>query len=212
MPHSSSVRDEIQVLLDGCPVHIPAGRRSIAAIRSYLETISLEQHRILCALRIDGEQVNLAEQFLTQKSFRQVTGETIHLDQMPMQLIETAIQQAADAREQVISAVALVLINDGCLAREFWWNLARQLKNPLLTLNLVPEAICAPANGSAPATQLRKWQFEQLAAVLKDVDERCWSEDSNLLADALENRVMPWLDALLRSLYLMRDTLRRATR
>ena len=56
------------------------------------------------------------------------------------------------------------------MARELWWNLARQLKEPVLTLSLLPDNACGPANGRASLTQLRKWQLEQIAAIIKDVD------------------------------------------
>jgi hypothetical protein len=135
-----------------------------------------------------------------------VEGKTVSLDRMPLQLIETAMHQVSDAREQVHSAVVNVLINDGVMAREFWWALTKDLKAPLLTLSLVPESVCGPANGCASLHQLRKWQLQQLASLIKRVDEACWSEDTNILSDALENNVLPWLDSLQQSLDLWHET------
>lgn len=73
--------------------------------------------------------------------------------------------------------MVLVLINEGVGAREFWWRLAPDLKAPLLTLSLVPEFACGPANGRASLTQLRKWQLQQLAGIIREVDEAWWTED-----------------------------------
>jgi hypothetical protein len=202
----SATHHEVEVKLDGHSIELPTERRSLNAIRSYLETLALEQQRILCSFSVDGAQTNLAQPSFSQRSFLRVDAKTISLDRMPLQLIETAMHQVAEAREQVHSAVVNVLINDGVMAREFWWGLTKDLKAPLLTLSLVPESVCGPANGCASLHQLRKWQLQQLASLIKRVDEACWSEDSNVLSDALENNVLPWLDSLQQSLDLWHET------
>jgi hypothetical protein len=196
----------LEVILDGQPVCLPSGRRSLTAIRSYLDILALERQRILYSLRIDGEPANPGQPLTEEAVFTRVEGETIDLEQMPLQLITAALQQTARTREQVQSAVALVLINNVPAAREFWWKLARELTEPLLTLSLLPETICGPANGRASLRQLCKWQLQQLAIILKDVDAVCWSEDPMALSAALENRVLPWLDSLRQSLSLWHET------
>jgi hypothetical protein len=101
----------------------------------------------------------------------------------------------------------MVLINDGALAREFWWELTSDLKQPLVTLTFMPNHSYANPGGGASISQLRKWQLQQLGAILKDVDEACHAYDTMQLAGALETRVMPWLESLSASLNLMRETL-----
>src|ERR1700694_261750 len=64
--NSASTGAELEVMLDGKPVVLPAQRRSLAAIRSYLETLALEQQRILFSLRVDGARVNLSAMLPTQ--------------------------------------------------------------------------------------------------------------------------------------------------
>ena len=189
-------RGDILVMLDGLPVGLPAGRRSLPAIRSFLETLAMEHQRILCSLSVDGQPANLGQLPASRADFARVEAESIELDDMPLQLLKTARQQTAAARSHVESAVALVLINDGQIAREFWWDLARELKEPLLTLSLLPEDACGPAHSGASLKQLRKWQLQQLAAIIKTVDEACWSDDTMALSNALENRALPWLDKL----------------
>ena len=201
-----SIHEQIDVLLDGLPIQVPPERRSLAAIRSYLEALALQHQRIVCAFSVDGERANLGHPLAGRKTFRRVDAKTIQLDQMPLQFLETALQQTAHARERVASAVTLVLVNDGCVAREFWWSLTHELKAPLLTLCLLPDDICGPANGRASLTQLRKWQLQQLGNIIKDVDEACHSEDTVLLSDALENRVLPWLQSLHEHISLWRQT------
>ena len=100
----------------------------------------------------------------------------------------------------------LVLINDANRARELWWGLALSLKEPLLTLSLLPENFFNPVNGSAPLSQLRLWQLEQLGCVIKDVDDSCDAEDPAVLSDMLEKRALPWLDSLQSSLRLWLET------
>ena len=196
---------EITARLDGLTVELPPERRSFAAIRSYLESIALQRQRILCALFVDGEPANLTQP-AAGPDFSCVEAETMSLNEVPVQLIKAALQQTASARQQVESAVALVLINEICPARELWWNLVGTLKEPLLTLSLLPENICGPSNGRASLTQLRKWQLQQLGCVIHDVDEICQTQDATALAEALEKRVLTWLDNLQKSLELWLET------
>src|ERR1043166_1191728 len=193
---ASSIRRQVEVRLDGWRIRVPTERRSLVAIRSYLETLALEHQRIVCAFSVDGEPVSLAQPLTNRKMFRRVDAQTIILDQIPLKILQMALQQTAQARERITSAVTLVLVNDGCVAREFWWSLTQELKDPLLTLCLLPDDICGPANGRASLHQLRKWQLQQLASIIRDVDEACHSESTMLLSNALENRVLPWLEGL----------------
>ncbi len=196
----------VEVKLDGFAVDVPAQRRSFAAIRSHLESHALKHQRILCALNVDGEPVNLLEPRRSAKPFARIEGETMSLDQVPAQLISAALEQTANVRAKVQSAVELVLINDAHRARELWWNLALTLKEPLLTLSLLPENFFSPAKGSAPLCQLRAWQLEQLGNVIQQVDESCDAEDPAVLSDTLEKCALPWLDNLHAALKLWLET------
>jgi len=199
---------DLTVILDGRPVGVPAQRRSLAAIRAYLETLALEQQRIVFSFRVDGARVNLSAMLPIQTRFAKIEAETIDLAQVPLQLIKTAMLQTAEAQNQVICAITLVLINQPGWAREHWWNLVRGLTQPILTLSLIPEcASCAANPNGASLTQLRKWQLQQLGAILKEVDESCWSEEPGDLSNALEGRVLPCLHGLQTSLELWHETL-----
>ena len=195
------------MLLDGLPVELPRERRSLTGIRSLLETLALQKHRVLSSFRVDGDATNVGQPLPHRQSFDRVEGETLSLDEMPLQLIRTAMQQTAEAQALVKSAVVLVLINDGVAAREFWWKMTGKLKEPLITMSLVPTTNFAVVLGVASLDQLRKWQMEQLAAILQSVDEACWSEDPSQLSNVLEQRALPWLEALERSLDLWHEAL-----
>ena len=201
-----TVRGDIRILLDGSPVTLPSDRRSLGGIRSYLETLALEQQRVLYSFDVDGVPANLGWQQRTPTSFAQVEGRTLDLDDLPLQFIRTALQQTADVQAEVVLAVSLVLINDGAVAREFWWSLAKQLKQPLLTLSLLPETLCGTSSG-ASVSKLRKWQLQQLGCIIREVDEACWSEDPIILSNALQNRVLGWLDNLQDTMTLLLETL-----
>jgi hypothetical protein len=207
IPHSA-----VDVKLDGHSVEIPAERRSLGGICAYLEAMALGKERILCSLIVDGERVNLTQPPGDVKSFASIEAETMGLTEVPVQLIRAALQQTIYVRQQVVSAVELVLINEGRRARELWWNLSLALKEPLLTLSLLPEGICGPNQGQASLMQLRKWQLQQLGAVIQDVNNACEWDDPAVLSDALEMRVMPWLDKLRESLELWHETMISAPR
>jgi hypothetical protein len=212
-PSDSSLNSgEIEVVLDGLPVERPANRRSLVAIRSYLETLAMERQRILFSFSVDGRPASLAQPLATPERFSRVEAESMDLEEMPLQLLKTAYQQTLDAREKVESAVALVLINNGDVAREFWWDLARELKEPLLTMTLLPDNLGGPANGSATPAKLRKWQLQQLAAIIKTVDDACWTDDPLALSNALESRALPWLDGLAEFISLWQETVAAGSR
>ena len=209
---SSLARGGIEVFLDGLPIKLPAERRSLPAIRAYLETLALEEERILFSFSIDGERSHPSAPVTREPPVIRIDAATIDLDDTPLRLIRTARQQATRARVQLEKAITLVLINDGQIAREFWWDLARDLKEPLLTLSLVPEGAFGANDAGASARQLRKWQLQQLATIIREVDHACWTEDTKVLSTMLESRVLPWLDKLRALLELAQETLMARTR
>ena len=208
----SEACEKVEIMLDGLPVLPPLEFRSLSAIRCYLEALALAKQRVLCSLSIDDEPVNLALPLVIGRGFCRVTAETIPLEEKSLLLLKTALQQADQARACVDTAVTLVLINDVRVARELWWNLARQLKEPVLTLSLLPDNACGPANGRASLTQLRKWQLEQVAGIIKDVEATCHAEDTIPLSNALEKRVLPWLQNLVELITLWHETAQAGSR
>jgi len=203
---SSSVREDLQVLLDGCPVDIPYGHRSLPAIRSYLESLALQQQRVLYSFSVDGAPGVPRQEVCRRSALCRIEAQTLDLDEMPVRLLDMAAQQVTHAESRLQSAISLVLINEGSVAREFWWDLARDLKQPLLTLALLPDATTGRGYAGASVSQLRKWQLQQLGEILMDVDEACRSRDPMFLAAALETRVVPWLSNLKSTLDLLKET------
>ncbi|HZL42113.1 MAG TPA: hypothetical protein VFD66_02390 [Verrucomicrobiae bacterium] len=206
MGSSDSFPVDFEVKLDGAPVELPPERRSFRAVRSYLECLALQQQRLLCWITVDGEPINLTQPGVMIEEFSRVEAETMSLEEVPAQLIKGALHQTAALRARMQSAVDLMLINEGIAGRELWWTLTTALKEPLLTLSLVPDTICGPENGRASLIQLRKWQLQQLGSVIEDVDQACSIGDAAVLSEALESRALPWIDQLHASLELWSET------
>jgi len=195
---------EILVTLDSETVRLPAGRNTLDAIRSYLETLALAQQRVLAVFAVDSLPVNLVLPLVDSGGFRRVDAETIPLEELPVLLLTTARQQVDRARESVEAALTLVLINNPATGRELWWKIACLLKEPILTLSLMPENLCQHTCG-ASFQKLRRWQLEQVAAIVRKVDRACECLDNVRLSDALEKLVLPWLQKLDEHIRLWQD-------
>ncbi|MDB6037233.1 MAG: hypothetical protein JWM99_1074 [Verrucomicrobiales bacterium] len=206
MTFDSVPQSAVEVKLDGLTLEIPAERRTLGGICSFLESVALHQHRILCSLAVDGAPINLTQPPDDTKTFASIEAETMGLSDVPSQLIKAALQQTISLRDRVQSAVGLVMINERKHAHELWWGLSLALKEPLLTLSLLPENIYGATEGQASLTQLRKWQLEQLGAVIQDVNNACEWDSPTVLSDVLETRVLPWIDRLQTSLTLWHET------
>jgi hypothetical protein len=201
---------QVQVTLDRETMLPPAGRVTLNAIRSYLETIALANQRVLAEFLVDGCLVDLSHP-LTNLTFRRVDAHTAPLTDQPLVLLSTALQQAARARASVEAALTLVLINSPGTARELWWGIAGRLKEPVLTLSLMPDHLCQTWCGTS-FDKLRRWQLEQIAVIIRRVDEACDSGDNIQISDALENLVLPWLDNLAEHIRLWQDATQAGSR
>ena len=207
MTFDSVPHNAIEVKLDGLPLEIPSERRTLRGICSYLESVALYQQRILCSLAVDGAPINLTQPPENDRAFASIEAETMGLSDVPAQLIKAALQQTIYVRDRARSAVEVVLINDRAQAHDLWWKLSLALKEPLLTLSLLPENIYNAPEGQVSMMQLRKWQLQQLGSVIQDVNSACEWDCPTVLSDALEKRVLPWLDKLHDSLNLWHETI-----
>jgi hypothetical protein len=185
---------EILVTLDCESITLPKGRHTLNAIRSYLETVALSHQRILGAMLVDGCELDIS-QCLDDRSFFRVDASTVPLQELPLVLLTTASHQLGRARAAVEAALTHVLINPPPQARELWWGIAGQIKEPILTLSLMPENLCQLRCGTT-FHKLRRWQLEQISLVIQRVDQACDSQNCIQLSDALEQSVLPWLDQL----------------
>lgn len=174
---------------------VPAGRCSLNSIRNLLETRALEKQRVLSAISVNGRPADLTLPLDEATGFIMVEAESIPLDELPLLLLNTALRQVERAHEAVQKTMTLVLINNPATARELWWNHAPLLKDPVLTLSLMPDHVCRLCSNMS-FERLRKWQLEQIASIIREVDNACDSGDSIQISDVLEGRVLPWLQKL----------------
>lgn len=204
----------MEVLLDGQRVKIPENRRSINAIKTYLETLVLERERVLCSFIVAGHREDFSRSTGSTAKFAccRIEAQSFGLSDMPLRMLHTALQETIQLRVKAGDVVALAIINEAGVAREIWWELAGRLKEPLLTLALLPETTYQTPAGSASLLQMRKWQLQQLALLLRDVDELSWQADSTKLSDAIENIVLPWLGKLHQLILLWFETMLAGTR
>lgn len=203
---SSLEGEQIEVLLDGRAIQVPSERRSLSGIFSFLDTLALQQQRVLYWFSVDGQPAEPGALMCVDRPYARVEAVSLDLQQFPLQLIRTAMHQTAQAVGEVQSAVSTVLINDTETARELWWKLAAKMKSPLLTLSLLPDFNRRMENGRATLGELRRWQLLRLASLLKEVDDACCAEDTRTLSNVLEQRVLPWLEMLGDSLELWLET------
>jgi hypothetical protein len=170
--------------------------------------MALQQQRVLCSIHVAGWAISGAARSAESAALLRVEASTMELGDRTSLILNMALEQSGRVMRRVTKAIALVLINEAKVARELWWSLAKELKEPVLTLSLLPDNVCGPSHGQASFTQLRKWQLEQLAAIIRDVDEACESESTLELSDALAAHVLPWIESQLQLIKLWRDTVR----
>jgi hypothetical protein len=199
-------RDEQrEIFLDGVRVAAPHNRRSLAAVGAWLEALALRQGRVICAFRVDGEPVGPRGASHRAGDFRRIEAETTGLEEMPLQVLATALEQTNRLLAQAEAALAQMCINEGAGARELWWRLAAELKLPLVTLSLLPRT--AAEQGKVSPLQLRRWQLEQLAEIIQELDRHADAEQPDALIEALERRLWPWLWRLRETLMLQREAM-----
>lgn len=196
---------ELLVTLDSIPVALPFGRRSLNSVRSYLESVALANQRLLGELLVDGQGVDLTLP-LGDIAFHRVDAATVALTDAPVLLLSRAEHQVRQAASAVQGALTLVLINSPGTARELWWKLAAQLKEPVVTLSLLPENLCEHWCGTT-FQKLRRWQLEQVAMLVNRVDMACDTGDTIQISDALEKNVLPWLQNLGEHIHLWRESI-----
>ena len=188
---------EPEIFLDGIPVEFSSlENHPLSAVRSHLETLALEKQCVLCAMEVDGLALDLGKASPELGRYTRVEAESVTLEDSEVLLLRTALQQISHVRDSVEAALTLVLINNGQVAREIWWNLAQQLKGPILTLSLLPDNVCPPAGGGASFKKIRKWQLEKVASITREMNLACRTGETLLISDVLEKRVLPWLGKL----------------
>jgi hypothetical protein len=198
---------EPKVWLDGSTVQVPKQRQSLAAIRTFLERLAMQKRRVLSSVNVENVTDEHSNSDALPHGNTRIVAESISLDRLPLSVVERAQKQATEAFSRVESAVVLMTINTGQRANEMWWNIAHTLNRPVVTLALLSEASLKLPPASMNVLQVRNWQLEQLACLIAEVDQVAALEDPLALSEALEERVLSWLDNLIGGLELLHFSL-----
>lgn len=144
---SKASKGDLVAFLDGAPVAIPSERNTLNSIRCFLETLALSKQHVLFSLKVDGIAIDLSLSTPPMPGFSRVDAESVSLDDGPLLVLKKAWQQAEHVRQRVEASLTLVLINEASVACELWWDMARLMKDPILTMSFLPDHLCGPANG-----------------------------------------------------------------
>jgi len=198
---------QTSVLLDGKPVAL-AGQNasSLTAVRAHLEILALCQQRILFSLTVDGMALNLGDTSLPSRRFKRVVASTISFDQLRFQLLRAARKQVEHLKSRVEGAVLLALINDWPVVQRCWWDLLPDLKEPLVTLSFCTELFPQPPPLPLSVFRGRVIEAEHLGRLLSELESICEQRDGASFSDALEQRLLPWLEQLDDSLARFNET------
>src|SRR2546430_481768 len=94
-----------QVTLHRLPGAPPFTCRSPTAFRSYLKPLALAQQRVLATFNVNRRLENLAMPAANDETFCRVEAETVALEEVTTLILTTALQQIAQARKRVESAL-----------------------------------------------------------------------------------------------------------
>lgn len=192
----------VQVTLDGQAVELTTQQgRSLQAIRTHLETVALKRSRVLFSLTVNGIPVSLGESMSPFKTFHKVVARTIGFGQLSFQLVGVAADQVNTLHERVQRMSLQVMINEWRKAEEMWWDLMPDLKDPLLTLSFVPQAVEALPHGNEIGSKAVKKFTQDLVKILENIEQIIHRQDLLELSNALENDLLPWLRGLGHCLY-----------
>jgi hypothetical protein len=192
----------VQVTLDGQAVELSSKQgKSLHAIRTRLETMALKRNRVLFSLTVNGASVNLGDSMSPFKTFHKVAARTISFSQLSFQLIGVAADQVNSLHERVQRMALQVMINEWAKAEEMWWALMPDLKDPLLTLAFVPQAIEMVPNGHEINSKAVKRYTDDLVSILEEIEEIIERQELLEFSNALENELLPWLRSLGHCLY-----------
>src|SRR5437016_6135113 len=111
----------IEVIMDGKPLELPEHiKRSLTAIRCYLESLALQHGRVVSFITVDGIIINTIEDSLQIKGMQCVKADTVGFDELTRQLISTACDRLKDLHVTVESAITQILINDWPEVQTLW--------------------------------------------------------------------------------------------
>ena len=163
--------------------------------------MALKRQRVLFSLSVNGVPVSLGESMSPFRNFHKIVARTISFNQLSLQLVTVAADQVNTLHERVQRMALQVMINEWEQAEEMWWELMPDLKDPLLTLSFVPQAVELMPNGEEISHKAVKKFTHDLVVILEEIDRILGRQELIELSNALENDLLPWLRGLGHCLY-----------
>lgn len=192
--NKAPVPSQVRVTLDGQLVGMSQQiRASLPAIRAHLEALVLCQRRILHGLVVDGVTPDLQRPAWSFDTSDNVVAATIRFDELAFQLLRLAREQVGQLRARGEAAVPLVLINEWPGVQRICWNLLPDLKEPLVTLGLLPELGRPTAGPLVAPAAICASQAQELGRIQQEVSGHCAFHDALASSDTLRHRLLPWL-------------------
>jgi hypothetical protein len=203
---STERKQGIQVLMDGQPVRLPSRvLKSLAAVRAQLELIALRQERVLAALEVDVEAVNLPAAASWTKDFRCVAAQTMSFLDLGRHMAATALKQVQSLQVRSEAASALVLINEWPAIGQLIQGLEADLNAVLVVVSFLHE-LCGPCLADATmdgASMLD--HLERLNVIRNRLAMVVQKQRADALSDVLNQRVAPWLERLAEYLSMLNE-------
>ncbi|MFA6544195.1 MAG: hypothetical protein WCS99_07200 [Limisphaerales bacterium] len=126
-----------RVYMDGQPVSLPEGVRSLSGIRAFLTGEALRRKRMLCGLSLDGWPVDTSTTMAPGLSARVIASRTMRFNELPVHLIQLAREQTFNLRRRLEQTGLRMAINSAGPARQLWWDMVPELHELVVTLSLV---------------------------------------------------------------------------
>jgi hypothetical protein len=187
----------IEILMDGQPVALPPqALSSLNSVRRHLELLALRQDRILAALRVDGQDLDLQHGDLDCPEFRNVHASTLTFKAICHKLVATLREQVGRLHLRVETTADQVLINDWagatCLVRD----LLLEVRYPLVLLTLLPQLDGISLDKARRNQRALTDHLARLMAIWQQVDECKMTQNTWRLADVLTQQLGSWLRQL----------------
>lgn len=185
---------QLQVTLDGENVGCwSTAAESLASIRGHLETLALSKRRLLFSMTVDGTPVSLDRPLDGRGSGLTVVARTVGFEQLGFQLISVAEGQCGHLIQRLQNLMLLVLINSWEKGQEGWMRLLPELKDPILTISFIPEAVGFLPGGADISGRAVMRRTDELSAVLVEIERVGLLRDPEEFSSVLESRLLPWL-------------------
>ena len=187
----------IEVIMDGKPLELPEHiKRSLTAIRSYLESLALQHGRVVSFFTVDGIIINTIEDSLQIKAMQCVKADTVGFDELTRQLISTACDRLKDLHVTAENAITQILINEWPEVQTLWEKWQPDFKSPILVVNFLRELCGARLDELCCCNKTLGQHLAFFNPLVDEIEAVVATRNILELSNSLEERYAPWLQQL----------------